>query len=119
MIMKASPSSILRALRTHKHAALVVEAATSEPQVPALAQAPRYLTVFTAIDRASHLGLASNLRVRAMDAMVRLSEGDADGRAQLVSILTESEGVEDVALRDMIMTLATMENAHRANLVSA
>lgn len=119
MIMKATASSMLSKIVGRKGAALVVEAATSTPQVTPLAQAERYLDTFSAIDRASHLNISAKIRVLAMDAMVRLSEGEAEGRAMLVSVLTESRHLDDVALRDVIMTLMTMERAHRANLINA
>lgn len=118
MIMKATASSMLRKIRTHKHTALVREIVTSEPQVPALAQGERYLDTYRAIDQASRLGIPSRIRVRAMDAMVRLSEGTATQRDQLDSILTEGRHLDEAVLRDMIMTLAAMECTHRATLTN-
>lgn len=119
MIMKATASSMLTKIIGRKAAAVVVEAATSTPQVSDLAQTDQYLDTFRAIDRASNLGIPSKIRVTAMNAMVRLGDGDANGQDQLASILKESKVDDDAALRDVIMTLMTMERAHHANLANA
>jgi hypothetical protein len=140
--MKASPSSVLRKIARRPKMVIneapsmiptpgeseddhftklgrVIDAVASvgrDPYpVPTLAESGAYLQAWSMIDKGQGgaEGMTGRQRRLALDAMVRLSESTPD---TLASMLADAGALGLQSLRDLAMTLMTMERAHRESV---
>lgn len=86
--------------------------------VPTVADTDEYLLAWSMIDKGlgGARGLSSATRRLALDAMARLSES---APATVGDMILEAGSLGEGPLRSLVMTLVSVERAHRANLVNA